>query len=239
MSSPEPTHGRFQWLQLATVQQLLTVGINGFGPFKSAPDAAAEALAHHGGDRDAAVRALIRTHVSLAGAQGFAMNVGGFITMPVTVPTNVGAAFLIQSHLAASIACVYGHDPASTEVRTGVLVCLVGNAGMELVKKSGIEAGKRLTVSLINRVPAKVLARINQKVGFMLLAKFGGRRAAFTLAKGVPLVGGVIGAGFDFAATRAVGQLSKKFFAPGTPVVAQEHLEGELVLREIAGDGGG
>jgi hypothetical protein len=51
----------------------------------------------------------------------------------------------------------------------------------------------------------------------MLVAKFGTKRAALTLAKGVPVVGGVIGGGFDVVATRAVGAYADRTFRPGVP----------------------
>ncbi|MBB5959969.1 hypothetical protein FHS29_006591 [Saccharothrix tamanrassetensis] len=222
--------------QQGAVDHLLRVGIEGFGPFKSAQDVAGDLLAQ-GLTRDEAIRNLIRTHVTAAGIQGFAMNIGGLITLPVTLPANVAAAYLVQTHLIASIAAVQGHDLDSDEVRTAILVCLLGNAGTEVLKKVGIRAGSKLTMSLIERIPAQLIREVNKRVGFTLLAKYGTSKAGITLAKGVPLVGGVIGGGFDAVTTRAMGSFARRFFAssPGTPrivdgrVVEPEVLEGEVV----------
>src|SRR4051794_31299219 len=98
------------------IEQLLKVGINGFGPFKSASESASEALS--GRTPEQAVKVLIRNHCAVAGAQGFVTNLGGFITLPVMLPANIGASYLVQTHLAGAIAAVHGHDLDSEEVRS-------------------------------------------------------------------------------------------------------------------------
>ncbi|MCZ2821047.1 EcsC family protein [Modestobacter sp. VKM Ac-2977] len=195
------------------VEQLLKVGINGFGPFKSAAESAAEASS--GRTTDQAVSALVRNHAAAAGAQGFVTNLGGFIAMPLTLPANVGASYLVQTHLAGAIAAAHGHDLDSEEVRTAVLLCLVGNAGTEVLKQVGIKVGSQVSMTVIKRIPITVIRQINKKVGFMLVAKYGTKRAVITLAKGVPLVGGAIGGGMDATATWAVGSLADKAFTVG------------------------
>ncbi|CCH29036.1 EcsC family protein [Actinosynnema sp. NPDC047251] len=222
--------------QQGAVDHLLRVGIDGFGPFKGAQQMASDLL-EQGLTRDEAIRGLIRTHVTAAGIQGFATNLGGLITLPVTLPANVAAAYLVQTHLIASIAAVQGHDLESDEVRTAILVCLLGNAGTEVLKKMGIQAGSKLTMNLIERIPAQLIREINKRVGFTLVAKYGTAKAGITLAKSVPLVGGVIGGSFDAVTTRAVGGFARRFFAtpPGRPqvvdgrVVEPDVLEGEIV----------
>jgi hypothetical protein len=193
------------------VDQLINVGVNGFGPFKSAAESATEASRER--SPEAAVKALVRTHVLMAAGQGFVTNVGGLITLPISLPANVGAAYLVQTHLAASIAHIHGHDSDEEQVRAAVLLCLLGNAGTEVVKKAGVQIGQKLALSMIDKLPITVIWKINQRVGFALLAKHGTKRAAVTLAKGVPLVGGVVGGSIDAAATRAVGAFSDKFFS--------------------------
>ncbi len=194
------------------VEQLLSVGINGFGPFKSAGTSAEEAC--KGRTNAQAIKALKRNHCLMAGSQGFVTNIGGFLTTPVTLPANVGAAFLIQTHLAASIARAHGHDLDSEEVQSAILLCLLGNAGAEVLKQFGIKVGTKYTMTLIRRIPIAVIREINKRAGFMLLAKFGTKRAAVTLGRGVPLVGGGIGWTVDALTTQAVGTFADKFFSP-------------------------
>lgn len=194
------------------LEQVVRLGVNGFGPFKSAGESAQEAL--RGRTPDEAVKVLIRNHCVVAGSQGFLTGLGGVLTMPVTVPANIGAAFLVQSHLAAAIAHVHGHDLEAEEVQTAILLCLLGNAGAEVVKQAGITIGKKYTITLIKRLPMSVVHAVNRKAGFALLAKFGTKRATVTLAKGVPLVGGGVGGTIDALSTRAVGTFAQRFFRP-------------------------
>ncbi|MGX5653317.1 EcsC family protein [Geodermatophilus nigrescens] len=196
------------------VDRLLTVGIDGFGPFKHADESAREAL--QGRTAEEAVRVLVRNHVGMAAAQGFVTNVGGLMTLPISLPANVGAAYLVQTHLAASIASVHGHDLHSEQMRSAVLLCLLGNAGTEVLKKAGVTVGQKASTQLIKRIPVSVIREINKKAGFALVSKFGTKRAVVPLVKGVPIVGGVIGGGFDAVATRAVGAFAEKTFRPAT-----------------------
>lgn len=212
---------------LRLLERLLRWGVEGFGPLKSAQEAAAEARAG-GRSADEAVRALIRRHVVMAGGQGFVTNLGGLVTLPVALPANVGAGYLVQTHLVASIAAVHGHELDSEEVRAAIMVCLLGNAGAEVLKQAGVRVGTRLTVELVQRIPAALIRDINKRVGFTLLAKYGGTRAGITLAKGVPLVGGLVGGGIDAAATKAVGEFARRFFAP-------PHAGGMVVEGEVLG----
>jgi hypothetical protein len=228
--------GAITKVQQNAVDHLLKVGINGFGPFKGAERMAVEAL-EKGLTPEEAIKHLIRTHVAAAGVQGFATNVGGLITLPISLPANLTAAYLVQTHLIASIAAVYGHDLESDEVRTAILLCLLGNAGTELLKKAGIKVGARLTMNLIERIPGQLIREINKRVGFTLLAKYGTSRATVTLAKGVPLVGGVIGGTFDAVTTRAVGAFASRFFtereAAPPAVVDGIVIDGEVLeIRE-------
>jgi hypothetical protein len=223
--------GAITKVQQNAVDHLLRVGINGFGPFKSARQMAAEAL-DKGLTPEEAIKHLIRTHVAAAGVQGFATNIGGLITLPVTLPANLTASYLVQTHLIASIAAVHGHDLESDEVQTAILVCLLGNAGTELLKKAGIKVGSKLTMNLIERIPAQLIREVNKRVGFTLLAKYGTSKAAVTLAKGVPLVGGVIGGTFDAVTTRAVGAFASRFFTgrdEPPAIVEGTVIEGEIV----------
>lgn len=209
MSTGEP--GALARTQQGLIDHLLRFGVDGFGPFKSAAESAEDALGKSDGDREQAIKGLIRTHMALAGAQGFITNLGGLVTLPIALPTNVTASYMIQTHLIASIAAVHGRDLDSEEVQTAILLCLVGNAGTDMLKKVGIR-------------------EFNKRVAAMLIAKYGGKRAGVTLAKGVPLVGGVIGGGFDAASTRAVGAFARRFFT--NPETTPMIVDGEVIAIE-------
>jgi 4-diphosphocytidyl-2C-methyl-D-erythritol kinase len=76
----------------------------------------------------------------------------------------------------------------------------------------GVEVGKRAARQAIQAIPTAALRRINTRAGFYLVAKYGTQRSAVTLAKVIPVVGGLVGGGVDAALTGAIGSLAKKAF---------------------------
>lgn len=213
--------GRLARAQHKASNTLVAKAVDGFGPFQSARHSAKDALGR-GRTPDEAIRRLIATHVAVAGAQGFVTNVGGWTTLPISVPANMGAAILVQAHLAASIASVHGYDTETEDVRTALLLCVVGNAGVEAIKRTGIVIGEKASMSLIASIPITTIRALNRRLGFMLIAKYGTQRSVITLAKWVPVVSGVIGGGVDAAATRTVGHFSNDFFRPSARAEASD-----------------
>ena len=123
-------------LTASFVHQALDRAISGVGPLDSAALAAEKQLDHHRGDQGAAVKALIESHVRLAGAQGFLTNLGGLATMPVAIPANIGGLALIQCRLVAAIAHLRGYDLDDPRVRDAVLAALLGEERLhELVRR--------------------------------------------------------------------------------------------------------
>lgn len=157
------------------------------------------------------VDALIKSQALLNGAIGFVTGLGGVLTLPVAIPGSLGASWAIQARMIAAIAELGGHDSDSEQVRTAVLLCLIGNSAMDIIKRAGIEIGEKLAIEAIKKVPGKVLIEINKKVGFRVLTKFG-EKGVINLVRIVPLAGGVIGGGVDGTTCRVVGRRAKRLF---------------------------
>lgn len=66
-------------------------------------------------------------------------------------------------------------------------------------------------MNLIKKIPGEVLTKINQKVGFRFLTKFG-EKGLVNLGKMVPGVGAVISGGLDFAETKIIAERSYRWF---------------------------
>lgn len=66
----------------------------------------------------------------------------------------------------------------------------------------------------MKKLPGTVLIKINQKVGFRLLTKFG-EKGAVNLVKLVPVAGGIIGGSVDFVGTKAVAKKAYNTFILG------------------------
>lgn len=152
-----------------------------------------------------AVAALVRAQAVKCGTSGFITGFGGFIALPVTIPANVSSVFYVQMRMIAAIAKMGGYDVRSDQVKTQIYVCLTGTSVADLLKEAGIKAGEQAARSAIKKIPGAVLTKINQRIGFRFITKFG-EKGVVNLGKCVPLVGAVIGGGMDVASTRVIGK---------------------------------
>ena len=178
------------------VENLLDVGIDGKGPFKGADRVAAEALQATGGDVEKAIDKVISSHRTRAAGAGFITSLGGFVTLPVALPANVVEFYLLTTRMTAAIAKLRGYDIGQQQIRSAVLLSLVGADAQDLLSKAGVVATGRLSNLAAQRLPGPALMVVNKAVGFRLLSTAG--KGAFSrFGKNVPIVGGVVGAGID------------------------------------------
>lgn len=181
----------------ALIQKMLTFGIDGRGPIDSASQVAQKALLKSGGDPERAIGKVISSHVRGGGIGGFVTSIGGFVTMAVALPVNVLEFYTQATHMVSSIAELRGYDTTSAEVRTAVLLTLVGSKSDDILLKAGVSVGGgRLASLALQRLPASAIMIINKAVGFRLLRVLAGKTIS-RLGRAVPLLGGVVGAGVD------------------------------------------
>ncbi|WP_299040203.1 EcsC family protein [uncultured Pseudokineococcus sp.] len=191
------------------VQRLVDLGIRGAGPLDPAVEVA-EAALREAGEPEAALDRLVRQHVRLAGAGGFATGLGGLLTLPVALPANVVAFYALGTRLAAAVAHVRGYDLQDARVREAVLESLV-DAGASL---PGAAGGGLVTRTLLRGLPTPVRMAVNKGVGFRLLGQTGARVAG-RLGRFVPVAGGVIGAGSDAWLMNGIGSRAREDFPAG------------------------
>ncbi|KJK09700.1 hypothetical protein UB45_21060 [Terrabacter sp. 28] len=210
----QPPQGGLSGAATRLVERLLDIGIDGKGPFDSAHAVAAKALQQAGGDRDQALRILLRDHRQLGAVGGFATGLGGFFTMPVSLPANVLEFYLLATRMTAATAKVRGYDIDQPEIRSAILLTLTGADSDDLLKKAGLQvAGGKLSSLAFERLPAPALMVLNKAVGFRLLGRIGQGTFA-RLGRGVPLVGGLVGAGVDVYMLGRIGKQAAKEFPP-------------------------
>lgn len=164
-------------------------------------------------DRDAVIAQIIRESVLAAGGTGFVTGVGGFIALPLTLPTNVTGNVVINARMVGAIAYLLGHDLDDPHVQASILLTVAAADAPKVLAELGVEIGPGTTHEAIARLPVPVVREINRRAGFFLLAKYGGKRLAFQAIRGVPVVGGLVGGGIDAGVTRYVGALATRTFA--------------------------
>lgn len=193
---------------------LLERGLGGVPPLSSAVDLATEYLIDQGyEDHDQRVDALINWETTKNFTSGFITGLGGVISLPLSIPSALGASWLLQARMAGAIARIYGHDLEVDRVRTMILLSLAGDVAKEAMKGTGLPIGNKLTQRAIAQVPGRALVEINKRIGVRLLTK-AGERTFVNLSKAVPIVGGVVGGSFDAIVCRAVGRTAKALFRP-------------------------
>ena len=197
---------------LQVANWLTEKAVGGVGPLSSAEELALEYLNDSSYEsNDKRVDSLIKWETSKNFSTGFITGLGGFATLPVTIPASLGASWILQARMAAAIARIYGHDLSEDRVKTLILCVIIGQDIKEVCKQAGIKIGTKLTYVAIRKLPVEALKRINQAVGFRLLTK-AGEKGIINLYKLVPVVGGVVGGTFDAVTCRITAKAAREAF---------------------------
>ena len=157
------------------------------------------------------VNSLIKWQNTKAGTSGFITGLGGLLTMPVTLPTNITSVLYIQIRMVAAIAIMGGYDVKDDRVKTLVYSCVAANSTAEVAKTFGLKLGEKLMKEGIKRLSKETIIQINQAVGFRLLTKFG-QKGVINMGKSVPFIGGIISATFDIVSTNIIGNIAREIF---------------------------
>jgi hypothetical protein len=196
------------------VHQALDRAIHGAGPLDGAAMVAEKHLEAQHGDVDKAIKDIIEIHVRLAGAQGFVTNIGGLVTMAVTVPTNIAGLALIQSRMVAAIAHLRGYDIEDKRVRNAILASMLGEERMySMIKKKKLPGTPMALATAPVYDPALDSLMANE-VASEMITRIAGKRIASTVGRRVPLIGGLVGAGTDGYATWQIGRYVDREFLP-------------------------
>lgn len=208
----------------ATVRQFLlgrlypTVldGLPGLGT----PMALAADVRQAGGSVEEQADRLVRRHIALSASAGFLSGLGGWLTLPVVLPANVAGVAALQLHMAASVAALAGHDPRQAGIRERVFGCLVGAGPADPARDAEQETLDRFGLKLAERGLNLV---VSSTVG---AAKWGAKKVVSgqikrRVLRGIPLLGGFIGAASDGYVTSKVAQSARDEFIGGIPEAAR------------------
>lgn len=181
--------------------------------------------------KEEACEAMMRNQVAKCATSGFITGFGGFITMPVTLPANVTSVIYVQMRMIACTSYMGGFDLDSDQTQTLVYACLAGVAVNSVIKQASIKFGVKFANGLIKKIPGKVLTKINQKVGFRFITKFG-TKGVINLGKLLPGVGAVIGGGLDLVETKIIAKRSYKWFFEHDFSVNEKNNEEDIEVYE-------
>jgi EcsC protein family len=146
------------------------------------------------------------------GAIGALTGIGGFITLPVTVPTDLIASWRIQATMTMAVAYCFDELNDSEEMVTDILLVMSGDAAKEALKRMGIETAKAISKKMVQKyISREVMKKIWKVIPQKIITK-AGEKSLTSFMKMVPLVGAPVGFGFDFLATRAIGKTAIRYY---------------------------
>ncbi len=137
---------------------------------------------------DALVQRLVTNQAVKAGLVGAVTGVGGVLTLPIAIPVDFALSAKIQAGLIHFVGQTYapGQPPEAGRVQTYAI--LAGNR----FTQQAMDASTRIVQAAVTRLMRRLLAET----------------VAEALLKVVPFVGAIVGFVFNYAATRAVGELA-------------------------------
>ncbi len=185
--------------------------INGIPGVTKSVDQLADQYLKKAKSPELAAKALINNQLVKCTTSGFLTSLGGVLTLPVAIPANVGSVIYVQMRMIAAVAKIGGYDPTDDQVQTLIYACLTGQTVGEVLKSAGVKIGNKLAINSIQKISGATLTKINQKVGFRLITKFG-ETGVINLGKAVPVIGGIVGGGFDYVTTKVIAKNAYKAF---------------------------
>lgn len=195
----------------ALVGRLVDIGLDGLGPLDSVAEVVDKAMGEKKGNAEKAITDIVRSHIKLGAAGGFVTGIGGFVTMIASMPANIAGFYVLATRMVGAIASIRGYDLSKPEVRTAVLLTLVGADSQDLLAKAGVAGGGKLASVAMQRLPKAAVMVINKGVGFKLATQLGSKSLS-RLGRFVPVIGGGIGAGIDgFLMNRIADHARKEF----------------------------
>ena len=191
----------------------LNVALNGCGPFVSADDLARQFINNKKyKNDDERIRALIRSQCWRSGGTGFVTGLGGG---PVLIlggaAVDMASVLTINMRMVAAIAIIRGYDVEDETVKVALMLTAIGTGIEEALGNVGIQIGKAGCKALINKIPKKLIVKVNKFFGQKLITKFG-QKGAIQLGKAVPVVGGLVGGAVNVFGCRSIGKLACKAF---------------------------
>ena len=193
-------------------------------------DMADDYLAKHK-DINKAAKSMLNHQVAKCTTSGVITGFGGLITLPVAIPANLSSVLYVQMRMVACTAHMGGYDLKSDQVRTFIYACMAGVSVNQLTKKFAVQFGNKMAKVAIEKIPGKVLTKINQRLGFRFITKFG-EKGLLNLGKMIPGVGAAINGGMDFAETKAIAGRAYNMFIKGNFDVGEEIEDVEDIIPD-------
>ena len=195
------------------LRSIVDFAIDGSPAFPGAKATAARSLQSKA-DREGAIDALVRYHVSMASAQGFMTSVGGLLTLPVGLPANIAGMAVLGVRMIAAIAHLRGYDVDDRRVRAALTLAMLGDDEVRRLVADGKLPSSPLAVATAPVFDPALERTISERVMGSLAGRIGGKHVAVVVVRRIPLVGGGVGAAVDGWLTFGLAAYARREFIP-------------------------
>jgi len=167
---------------------------------------------NEGMEREALVKKIISRRSLKAGGIGAICGLGGFLTMPVTMPSDMYLTFQIQARMVLAIAYIYGWNVHDSDIATDILLVMGGNAGISALKNVGIKVGQEYAKKAVSKHITRELMKKSTRIVRRKIITKAGEKSLVSFTKLMPIVGAPIGGAFDYFGTLSLGKTALKFY---------------------------
>ncbi len=193
---------------LQAINWAYDTALDGFPGFDGARAIAAGAVGTSPTER---ANDVINWSCAKAGGIGALTSIGGFITLPVSLPANLMGTLLVQLRMVQSIAIIAGRNPLDDRVRTMAMLACLGMSVADVLKGIGISVARALADQFIKDVVAQALTKA---VVRGVIAQTAKKSVLSSFYRLVPIVSSVIGGSIDAVATYTIGSTARGLFLP-------------------------
>lgn len=140
-----------------------------------------------------AVTALPSAIPGLGTAVQFGVEAGG-------ISTDLAYMIRCMAGLTMGVGLIYERDIAATFHQDFVRVLGLWCGVLSLGKEATVKVSQKIAIAQFDKIPGKIFAKINQKVGTTIVTKYGTKRGGIAVGRLVPFgVGAAVGYSFNLA----------------------------------------
>ena len=148
-----------------------------------------------------------------AGGIGTISGLGGMMTMPIALPSDLYYTFRVQARMVLALAYIYGWDIHDEDTITDILLVMSGNAGINALKNGGIKVGQEFAKKGVQKfITREMMKKINKVLSRKIITK-AGEKSLTSFTKLVPFVGAPIGGTFNYFGTMGIGKTALAFYS--------------------------
>ncbi|MCP4298282.1 MAG: EcsC family protein [Proteobacteria bacterium] len=179
------------------LKEIMNIGINGGKGISGAKELADIYLQNDQyGSNLERIDELIKWEIRKNFTSGFLTSLGGILTLPLTIPSSLGANWILQTRMVAAVAHIAGFKIDESGVRMAIGLSLLGNKGKDVLEANASDLKNILKNRTFHQLPKRTILILNQAIGTRLVSL--ATQKGFTkIGKAIPIAGGLIGGFLD------------------------------------------